>query len=74
MEYNDVKRPSLNDQGTGLPESSQYTDVPSTLLATILGHLGLGERQMIDSDQAVAALQDKQTHVRIAAVRNLGAR
>ena len=29
---------------------------------------------MIDSDQAVAALQDKQTHVRIAAVRSLGAR
>ena len=73
MEYNDVKRPSLKGHGTGQPESSQYAAVPPTLLPTILGHLGLGERQMIDSDQAVAALQDKQTHVRIAAVHSLGA-
>ena len=74
MEYKDDERPSLNGHGTGQLESPQHTAVSATLLPTILSHLGLGDRLMAKGDQAVTALQNKKSHVRVTAVRSLRAR
>jgi len=74
MEYKDDERPSLNGHSTGQPESPQHAAVPATLLPTVLSHLGLGDKPMVGGDQVVAALQDEQSHVRVAAVRSLGER
>src|SRR5260370_7834756 len=72
MEYKDDERPSLNGHGTGQLESPQHTAVPATLLPAVLSRLGLGDRPMAGGDQAVAALRDEKSHVRVAAVRSLG--
>src|SRR5260370_40320971 len=74
MEYKDDERPSLNGHGTGQLESPQHTAVPATLLPAVLSRLGLGDRPMAGGDQAVAALWDEKSHVRVAAVRSLGER
>jgi serine/threonine protein kinase len=74
MEYKDDERPSLNSHGTGQLESLQHAAVPATLLPIILSHLGLGDRPMAEDDQAVRALRDEKSHVRVAAVRSLGER
>jgi eukaryotic-like serine/threonine-protein kinase len=74
MEYKDDERPSLNGHGTRQLESPQHAAVPATLLLTVLSHLGLGDRPMADDDQAVTALQDEKSSVRVAAVRSLGER
>src|SRR5713101_6203145 len=74
MEYKDDERPSLNGNGTGKLESLQHVAVPATLLPTVLSRLGLGDRPMAGGDQAVAALQDEKSDVRVAAVRSLGER
>jgi serine/threonine protein kinase len=72
MEYKDDERPSLNGNGTGPLESPQHAAVPATLLPTVLSRLGLGDRPMARGDQAVTALRDEKSHVRVAAVRSLG--
>jgi eukaryotic-like serine/threonine-protein kinase len=74
MEYKADERPSLNGNGTGKLESLQHVAVPATLLPTVLSRLGLGDRPMAGGDQAVAALRDENSHVRVAAVRSLGER
>src|SRR5258706_620649 len=74
MEYKHSGQPSLNGRGTAKPGSQKHADVPATLLPGILNHLGLGNRPMAGSKQAIAALRDKQSHVRVAAVRSLGER
>src|SRR5260370_25621469 len=74
MEYKDDERPSLNGHGTGQPESQKHAAVPATLLPAVLSHLGLAGRPMTKSDQAVAALRDEKSSVRVAAVRSLGER
>src|SRR2546426_9628612 len=72
MEYKDDERSSLNGHSTGQRESPQYAAVPATLLPTILSHLGLGDRPMAGGDQALAALRDEKSQVRVAALRSLG--
>ncbi len=74
MEYKADERPSLNGNGTGKLESLRHVAVPATLLPTVLSRLGLGDRPMAGRDQAVAALRDEKSHVRVAAVRSLGER
>jgi serine/threonine protein kinase len=74
MEYKKDERPSLNGHGTGQLEIPQHAAVPATLLPTVLSHLGLGARPMAEGDQAVVALRDEKSHVRVAAVRSLGER
>jgi len=74
MEYTHDEQASLNGRGTAKPESQKHADVPATLLPGILNHLGLGNRPMAGSNQAITALRDKQIHVRVAAVRSLGER
>jgi serine/threonine protein kinase len=74
MEYKKDERPSLNGHGTGQLESPQHVAVPATLLPTVLSHLGLGDRPMAEGDQALEALRDEKSHVRVAAVRSLGER
>src|SRR6266568_2651703 len=75
MEYKkDVKRSSLNGHGTGKPERQKHEAVPATLLPAVLSRLGLAGRRMAKRDQAVAALQDEKSPVRVAAVRSLGER
>ncbi len=72
MEYKADEQPSLNGNGTGKLESLQHVAVPATLLPTVLSRLGLGDRPMAGGDQALAALRDEKSHVRVAAVRSLG--
>jgi len=72
MEYKADEQPSLNGHGTGQLESPQLAAVPATLLPTVLSRLGLGDRPMVRGDQALAALRDEKSHVRVAAVRSLG--
>jgi serine/threonine protein kinase len=74
MEYNKDERPSLNGHGTGQLEILQHAAVPATLLPTVLSRLGLGDRPMAEGQQAVVALRDERSHVRVAAVRSLGER
>src|SRR6266566_1334315 len=74
MEYKHVKRSSLNGHGTGKPERQKHEAVPATLLPAVLSRLGLAVRPMAKRDQAVAALQDEKSPVRVAAVRSLGER
>src|SRR5947209_11820823 len=74
MEYKHVKRSSLNGHGTGKPERQKHEAVPATLLPAVLSRLGLAGRPMAKRDQAVAALQDEKSPVRVAAVRSLGER
>ena len=71
MEYKDDERPLLNGHGTG---QLKRVDVPATLLPAVLSHLGLENRPMMKGDQAVAALRDEKSSVRVAAVRSLGER
>jgi len=73
MEHKNDERASLNSHGTALPESPQHAAVPATLLPNVLRSLGLGDRPMASGDQAVAALRDEKSHVRVAAIRSLGA-
>jgi eukaryotic-like serine/threonine-protein kinase len=74
MEYKEDERPLLNGRGTGQLESLQHAAVPTALLPTVLSHLGLGDKPMAEDVQAVAALRDEKSHVRVAAVRSLGER
>src|SRR5215471_16808503 len=74
MDYKENIRPSLNGDGARQLESTQHAAVPATLLPTVLSHLGLRDRPMAEGDQAVAALRDEKSHVRVGAVRSLGER
>ena len=75
MEYKDDQQPLLkNGHGTGQPESQQHAAVPATLLPTVLSRLGLADMPVVGDDQALAALRDEKSSVRVAAVRSLGER
>ncbi|HEX6108344.1 MAG TPA: HEAT repeat domain-containing protein, partial [Ktedonobacteraceae bacterium] len=74
MKYKEDEQSSLKGHSTGQPEIPQYVVVPATLLSTVLSHLGLGDRPIAKGYQAVAALRDERSHVRVAAVRSLGER
>ncbi len=74
MKYKEDEQSSLKGHSTGQPKIPQYAVVPATLLSTVLSHLGLGDRPIAKGYQAVAALRDERSHVRVAAVRSLGER
>jgi hypothetical protein len=71
MDYKKDERPSLNGHGTEQLEILQHAAVPATLLPTVLSRLGLGDRPMAEGEQAVLALRDEKSHVRVAAVVSL---
>jgi len=72
MEYKADERPSLNGHGAREPQGLQHTAVPASLLPAVLSRLGLGDRPMGGGDDALTALRDEKSNVRVAAVRSLG--
>src|SRR5260370_39445708 len=72
MEYKADERPSLNGHGAREPQGLQHTAVPASLLPAVMSRLGLGDRPMARGDDALAALRDEKSNVRVAAVRSLG--
>ena len=75
MEYKNDGQPSLkNGQGDKQPANLWHAIAPATLLPTVLSRLGLANRPLVGDNRVVAALQDKKSSVRVAAIRSLEGR
>jgi len=72
MEHTGNEHPSFHDEGP-LQSPGQAT-VPASLLPSVLGRLGLGDRpasSLSQADEVVAVLKHEASAVRVAAVRTL---